>query len=143
MLGRQPGITRSDPNVGLRGQVAALFAGVQHAARFDDHQLHFFFGVGLVLDAFRDDEHFSGAEGDAAVAEVDAELAFDDEEGFVSRRVVVPDELALELLDLELVVVHLGDDFRGPEFVELREFVLQVDGLVTHIRPQQYFIWLV
>jgi hypothetical protein len=45
---------------------------------------------------------------------------------------VVPDEVALELHDLELVVVELGDNLRLPLLVELRELALEVDRFVGH-----------
>jgi hypothetical protein len=44
----------------------------------------------------------------------------------------VPDEIASQLHDLELIVVHFGDDFRLPLLVEQPEFLAEVDRLVVH-----------
>ncbi len=78
-------------------------AGIQHAARLDDHQLHFFFRNRLVLHAFGYNEHFTRAEEHRAVAKIDAQLAFDDEKRLVRFRMIVPDELAFDFREFELV----------------------------------------
>ena len=118
----------------MRGAFGGGLAGVEDAAGLNEHELNFVFRGGLVHDAFRDDEHFSGAEGDVAVAKIQAERAVEDEESFVGVGVVVPDEVALQFDDLELVVVHLGDDFGGPLVVEEGELIFQVDGLRHGVR---------
>jgi len=41
----------------------------------------------------------------------------------------MPDEVALQLHDLELIVVHLGDDLGLPLLVEQRELLAEVDRL--------------
>jgi hypothetical protein len=46
--------------------------------------------------------------------------------------VIVPNELALELHDLELVVVHFRYDLRLPLFVERSELFAEIDRLVVH-----------
>ena len=74
-----------------------LVAGVEDAAGFDEEEVDFVGGEGLVLDSFGDDEHLAGVEVDGTVAEVDAEMAVEDEEGLVGVLVVVPDEVSVEL----------------------------------------------
>jgi hypothetical protein len=55
----------------------------------------------------------------AGITKIDGQLPLQDDEGFVSLRMLVPDEVALELHQLELVVVHLGDDLGCPLVAEL------------------------
>src|SRR5262249_36705901 len=114
---------RSDPHVVRGGAGAALVAGVGDAARLDQQQLHLVFGAGLVLNAPRHDEHLAGRDPDCAVAEINAQFAVDDDEGLVGVRMAVPNEVALQLHDLELVVVHLRDDLRLPLFAEQAELL--------------------
>ena len=73
----------------------------------------FLVGPGTVLDATRHDEELAGAEVDRAIAQLDRQATGEDEEEIVGGRVRVPDELALGLDDLNLVVVELGDDSFG------------------------------
>src|SRR5262249_44617631 len=122
----------SDPDIACGRPRAAGMTGVQNAARLDEHELHFAFGGGLVLDAFRHDEHFSCRHVDMPVPEVDAQRPLDHQECFVRFGMLVPDEVALNLDDLELVVVHLGDDFWTPLLVEQAEFFADIDGGVSH-----------
>ena len=65
------------------GPLAALIAGVRHTARLDEQHLHFTLGIGLVLDALRDNEHLARPDAHRAVTEVDAQLAFHHDEGLV------------------------------------------------------------
>src|ERR1051326_3627275 len=67
-----------------------------------------------------------------AIAKIDPQLALADKERFVGLLVIMPDEVALQLHDFELVVVHFGDDLRLPLLVEQRELLAQVDRLVAH-----------
>src|SRR5262245_35214525 len=69
---------------------------------------------------------------DATVPEVDPQAPLQDNEGLVRVFVIVPDEIALELHDLELIVVHFSDDLRLPLLVEQPEFLLEVDRSVVH-----------
>jgi hypothetical protein len=46
--------------------------------------------------------------------------------------VIVPDEVAFKLHDLELIVVHLGNDLRLPLLVEQSELSCEIDRLVAH-----------
>jgi len=70
-----------------------------------------------------------------AVAKIDPQLALNDEERLVGFLVVVPDEVALQFDDFELVIVHLGNDFRLPLLIEQGEFLAHVDRLVAHGTP--------
>jgi len=69
---------------------------------------------GPVLDAARDDEEFALAEDDGAVAELDVDGAAHDVEKLVFLGVMVPDELPLELDELDVLPIQLADDARLP-----------------------------
>jgi len=50
----------SNPNVVCGRSFAAFVAGIEDTARLDEQQFDLFGCVGLVLNAFRNDEHLSG-----------------------------------------------------------------------------------
>src|SRR5260370_458945 len=92
-------------------------------SRFNQQQLDFVFCVRLVLHAFRNHEHLSARNVNGTVAKIDPQIAVDYDETFVGIFVIVPNEVALELHDLELVFVHFSDDLRLPLFVEQSKFL--------------------
>ena len=85
---------------------------------------------GTMLDAARDDEELSLAELDVPVAQLDRQPPLEDEKEIVGVGVRVPDELAFDLPDLDLVVVVVADDPRLEVLVEGRELLREIDGLV-------------
>src|ERR1700733_867564 len=104
-----PPVARLDPTIVLGGALAALVAGIEHAARLDQQQFDLPFGVRLVLDPFRHHEHFPGAQPHRPVAKIDPQYAVDHDEGLIGVLVIVPDEIPLQLHYFELVIVHLRD----------------------------------
>jgi hypothetical protein len=46
------------------------------------------------------------------------QVALDDDERLVGIRMPVPNKIALQLHQFELVIVHFGDNFRLPLLVE-------------------------
>src|SRR6185503_9205301 len=93
-------------------------ARVQRRSRLEQHKLDFFTTTWLVLDAARHDDQFAGADDLEMVPKIHAKLAADDEEQFVFDVVMMPDEVAFELDDLDLLAVEVGDDFRRPVLVD-------------------------
>ena len=87
-------------------------------------------GNRAVLDAARDDEELSLAELDVPVAQLDRQQPFEDEEEVVRVGMRVPDELAFDLPDLDLVLVVVADDSRLEVLVERRELLREIDGVV-------------
>ena len=83
-----------------------------------------------MLRAARDDEELSLAELNVSVAQLDRQPPLQDEKEVVRVRVRVPDELALDLPDLNLVLVVVADDARLEVLVEGRELLREIDGLV-------------
>src|SRR5262249_36730145 len=123
---------KSDPDVVDRGPLAAFVSGIQHAARLDQKQLDLVLRERLVLDSFRNHEHLSCRDMHATVAEVDSQPALEDDESLIRILVIVPDEVALQLDDLELIVVHLGYNLRLPLLAEQSELLPKVDRVVVH-----------
>ena len=74
--------------------------------------------IRLVLHSSADDIQFTSAQIDCSVAKVDPEYAIEHDESFVCVFVAVPYEVAFQANDLELVLVHFGDDLRLPLLVE-------------------------
>ena len=56
------------------------------------------------------------------------------DESLVGISVTVPDELALQLDQLELIVARLGDHLWGPLVAEAGQFVLRVDRFGRALR---------
>jgi hypothetical protein len=81
-----------------------------------------------VLDASWDDKEVALLKFDVAVAQLDRQLAVEDEEEVVGVAVGVPDELALRLGEEDLVLVVVTDDPRLPWLVEGLECGCQVDS---------------
>ena len=87
-------------------------------------------GDRAVLGASRDDEDVALIELDVSMPELDREPPLEDEKEIVRVGVRVPDELALDLADLDLVVVVVADDPRLKMLVEGRELLREIDRLV-------------
>src|SRR6185437_11594621 len=122
----------SDPDVVLCCALAAFVPGIEGAAGLYQHELHLSFRARLVFDSLRDDVHLARTQADRPVLEIDPQGPFQYDEGLVRLGVVVPDEIAVDAHELELVVVHLRDDFRLPLLPEEGELLLQVDRLTAH-----------
>src|ERR1035437_1787633 len=101
---RTPGPTPLDPNIILRRPVAAFMPGIHHPARLEQQYLHFALRKGLVLHALGDHEHLARTERNSTLAKVDPQTTLDHKEGFVSFPVIVPNKVALQFHDLELVI---------------------------------------
>ena len=63
-----------------------------------------------MLDPFRDDNHLPSVNFHLSVVEVHYKRALQDDECLICVRVAVPDEIAFEFHDFELIVVHLSYD---------------------------------
>src|SRR5829696_4569062 len=83
-----------------------------------------------MFDAAWHDEQIAFHKLHRAVAEFDLELALEHEEEVVGVRMAVPDELALGLYHLDLVVVDRRDDARREALIEERELLREIDRFV-------------
>src|SRR5262249_24371947 len=86
-----------------------------------------------VLDSLRNDEKLVRLQRNVAVAKADSHPALHHEEHLVFLLVVVPDELALDLDELDRVLVDLSRKTRGPTFLEPGELFGEVD--LFHLSP--------
>jgi hypothetical protein len=80
-----------------------------------------------MLNAFGNNEHLSGGNLNRAIAKIDPQITLDHDECLIGVLVVVPNEVALQLDDLELVIIHLGDDFRCPLLSKESQFLPEID----------------
>jgi hypothetical protein len=68
-----------------------------------------------------------------SIAKIDPQNTVDHYEGLIRILVVVPNKIALQLHDLELVVVHFGNDLGLPLFVKQLELLVEIDWRVAHV----------
>jgi len=102
----------------------------------------FGFGVGFVHHAFGHDVHFALGKMNGLVLHFDVHRAFDDDEHLVGVLVIVPNELAFEFGQLELIVVHLCNHSGAPMVIEGGQFLCQVDGGHKRLRPPA-LLWFI
>ena len=122
----------SDPDVVRRGQAAARGACVDNPARLDDQGVTFRCGTCDVFNTLWHHKHFPLLQGDVPITESDLHLAGDNEEDLVGSVMRVPDEVALDLDQLELDVIHLGDHPRRPMRVDQGQSYDQIDRNIGH-----------
>ena len=84
---------RSDPDILLRCPLATHIPRIEHAARLDQEQLDLVLGVRFVIHPLRNDEHLSRPDEHRAVAKIDPQITFNDDERLVSVFVTMPDEV--------------------------------------------------
>lgn len=116
----------------MRSSIAGLVSGVSHASWFDQQQFDLTVSKWLVLNSLRHYKHLTGGEIDGAVSEVNAELTFENDERLVRVLVIMPDEVAFESCELELVVVHLSHNLWLPLLGKERKLLLKINGLAVH-----------
>ena len=84
-------------------------------------------GHGPVLHPPRNDDHLPFSKVDRSIPELHGEAAVQHEEELILGVVMVPDELSLELHELYMLPVELGDDLRVPVRREAREALGELD----------------
>src|ERR1019366_1541603 len=87
--------------------------------------------IGLMLHAFGDDKHLPRCYVYRAVAKIDPQIALEHNESLSGVLVVVPDKVALQLDYLELIIIHLCDDFRTPLLRKESQLLLEIDRHVV------------
>jgi hypothetical protein len=109
-------------------------AGVESLDGLEQENMSLFVGNGAVLHPSGHNQELPLLEPDVPVAELHAEAAMEDEEQLVLGFVLVPEELAQELDELDLLAVEFPDDPGTPVVVEELELlpdVHLVQGLVS------------
>ena len=136
--GREPRTALEDhgsaaPPVASVGSAARheLLAAEGHAACSAIARLHrdaaLVGGVRFVLDAGGDDDQLARGNGFLPLPEIHAKSALDDQEHLVGVIVLVPDELARDLDQLDLIAVELADHLGAPMIGEASELLGQID----------------
>ena len=85
-----------------------------------------------VLDAARDDEKFTFFQPDLPVAEIHPNPPFRDQKKLILVLMMMPDELALEFDQLDVLPIELAGDPWVPVVVDLAELFLDVYFLHRH-----------
>ena len=88
--------------------------------------MNFLLGDGAMFDAPGDDQELPFLQPDLTITELHDEASLHDQEEFVLVVVAVPDELAPELDELDVLAVQLADDFGTPVVVEEGQLLVQV-----------------
>jgi hypothetical protein len=102
-------------------------AGVQRGGGLEEHDPAFFFGYWTMLHAAGHDDELADFDPLVAVAKFHAEAAFDYEEHFVFILVVVKDEWAVKLDELDLLSIELGGNAGLVVVSDFSEFFGDVD----------------
>ena len=118
--------TDSDPLGHLDRALIPHVARVQRRGRLEQEDVDLLVGYRAMLDAPGDDEELALLQPDFSIQEVHAEPALHDEEQFVLPIVLMPDELATELDELDVLPVQLANDLRAPVVVEEGELFSDV-----------------
>jgi hypothetical protein len=84
-------------------------------------------GIWAMLNTARNNEDVARVEHYVSISEGDRETATDDQEEVISFIMLVPDERALDLDDLQLVIVEVADNPRHVGLVQQREVLSQID----------------
>jgi len=102
-------------------------ARIRCARWLDEKDVRLFFGDGAMQHALGNNEDFARTERDIAFVHADRDATFEDEKEVVRVVVLVPDELALDLNNHEIVTVELANNSWLPMFGKGGEFLGEVD----------------
>ena len=78
----------------------------------------------------RHDDHLPGLHQHMSVAEVHAQYPLHHHQRLIGFRVAVPDKVAGDAHDLELIVIHFGHHFGLPLFAEQGKFLSKINELI-------------
>src|SRR5688572_26746070 len=94
----------------------------------EEEHVDFVLGDRAMLDASGNDQELAFLEGDVTIAELHREATLHNEEQLVLALMLMPDELALKLHELDVLPVQLPDDLRIPVRIKERELLAEVDA---------------
>lgn len=83
-----------------------------------------------MFNSFWNNVHFPRGKPDGFVPELNRHFTINDDKYLIRIGVRMPDEFALHFGELELVVIHFGNDMRRPVFRESAQLFPQIDGSV-------------
>lgn len=85
-------------------------ASVWRTCWFDEQQVSFFFGYGTVLNTLGNDKQLTRPERDITFVHADGDASTEHEEEVVGVVVCVPNKLALDFDNHEIVTIELADN---------------------------------
>src|SRR3989441_10586835 len=85
-----------------------------------------------MLDAVWNDDELARLDHEVLVSQLHPQPALHDQKQLILVLVMVPDELTLELGELDEVVVHLAHDFGTPLILKPAEHLGEIDFADTH-----------
>ena len=118
---------RLEPLGRIDGALVAQVARIEGGDGLQKQDVCLGVGHGFVLDTSWHDKELALVQLDDAIAQVDSEPAPKDEEQLVLALMVMPDELALELGELDVLAVELADNAGTPMLRKLLELFGEVD----------------
>ena len=102
-------------------------ACIGRACRLDKQQMRLFFSDGAMLNTLWNDEQFARAERDVALAHADGDATLENKEEIIGVVVRMPNELAFDLDDHEVVTIELTDHAWQPVTFKRSELVSEID----------------
>lgn len=94
------------------GERTTCIFGIHNSDRLDKHGVALAVGDRAMLDPLRDIEQLTLAQSDVSVAQLDGQLAINDQKQLVSVIMGVPHKLALNLHNLDIVFVQSCNNLR-------------------------------
>src|SRR5437016_5778785 len=98
----------------MDGEIAFHLAGMSDLRGLEEQDFDFLIRDRTMFHSARYDEEVNLNQSHALLAKIHPETSSQDQEEFVLLRVVMPDELALELHDLHVLPIQIADDTRVP-----------------------------
>lgn len=96
------------------GSLVHHVARVQRGHRLEQHDVSLLLGYGQMVDTVRDNDELAGVHANVTIAEAHEKRTLQDQKQLILSFVVMPDEIALELHELDVEIVDLARDVRGP-----------------------------
>src|ERR1700712_5011830 len=125
-------LCRLDPDaLGRRIALVHDVAGIANACRLENDDLRLLVRGRTMFDAALYDHGFAGPEIDGPVTEFHAEVSFPDQKELVFGLVLMPGKLALDLYQLDLLLIQRRDRLGAPLVNEQSKLFVEVD-LVGH-----------
>jgi len=108
------------------GALVDEVAGIEGGGRLEQHDTALLVGNGFMFDLPRHNDELALLHRDRSVPELHPELSLDYQEHLVFVVMVVPDELALKLDQLDQLSIEFAGDVWLPVLVNLGEFIRKV-----------------
>ena len=104
-----------DPLKLVQGQLVLDIAGIERGSGLEEHDPALFLSYRTMFDAARHDDEFAFFDPLMAVEEIHAQAPFHDQEQFIFIVVMVKNELAVQLHELDMLSIEFSRDARRLE----------------------------